>query len=522
MDNIEIIKEKISKFYLELAGKLPRFQGGWVARLQSAREMQIKDAEECLKNTKKPEGNDLAFHGLNLYEVYLLEDFNRLRKEFDRIYTYSSKRSFHTERYISQYNDFIDRSLKGFFHGGWSNLGIVVPEGDPRKYYGATRIEGFPEEIELVAIELFQILPSVIIVKFDVKFRNEVINKLDSLIDNRCYGKTIFSSIFPWRYGYRHNSADSEKTAIIRNYFISLQIIAENFLRGYFKGYFLSQAKKIVKPVCPAVGIFSISDLPIAEEELDTKMKKEHWFWNTVGFTWYDKFNIFKSGEMFFFACSYSLDRASYPFRILIKKKNLKINGFGDIENAIDYEVSDFLRGYVHPIVLLELFKRILNQVNAFRITIGKRIFSKSILRPRLSRLLKLDQIVTEERFIFNRLLSDYNHIKSFGHLGYDVTPAASLKDNSFPSIESKKLFDSLLKEIDIYISLTKEQYDTLNTGFKDYLSVKNLQVSYKLQSRIFWLTILLLFIGIVQLFPEVKQHIFSFFSNIVFLLRKQ
>jgi len=510
---MKIIKENLSKFYLELAGKLPRFQGGWIARLQNTRDMQIKDAEECLKNTKKPDGNDLVFHGLSLYEVYFLEDFNRLRKEFDKIYTESSKRSFDTERYISQYNDFIDRALKGFFCGGWSNLGVIISEENPSRYYGGVRLEEFPEEIELVTIELFQILPSIIIVKFDIKFKNEVISKLDSLINNRCYGKITFSSFFPWRYGYRHNLADNEKREIIRNYFIDLQALAENFLKNHFRGYFLSKFRKNTKPVCPAIGTFSIADLPIAQDELDAKMQKEHWFWNTIGFTWYDKFNIFQSGEIFFFACSYSLDRSSYPFQILIKKKNLKINGFGDIENAIDYEVSDFLRGYTHPIVLLELFKRILNQVNTFRINIGKGIFYKFIFKSRLSKLLQLDQIVTQERFVFNRLLSDYNYVKSLGHLGYDIVTATSLKDSKLPNFTPKKLFESLLKEIDIYISLTKDQYDTLNTGFKDYLAVKNLQASYKLQRIILWLTFLLLFIGIL---PESsKQYIFQLILSV-------
>lgn len=521
---MKFMKEKISKFYLELAGKLPRFQGGWIARLQNIRDMQIKDANACLDNTKKPEGNDLAFHGLNLYEVYFLEDFNRLRGEFSKIYAGSSKRSFDTERYVGQYNDFIDRALKGFFHGGWSDLGIIISEKKSNRYYGGVRLEDFPEEIELVHIELLQALPSIITVKFNIKFKNEIIKKLDSLINNRCYGKTIFSSIFPWHYGYKQNSADNEKGEIICDYFINLQTIAENFIKKHFKGYFLSNSQKIAKSVCPAIGIFSITDLPAVEEEIDKKMEKEQWFWNTLGFAWYNKFNIFQTGEMFFFAYSHRLDKSGYPFRILIKKKNLRINIYGDIENAIDYEVSDFLRGYTHPIVLLELFKRILCQVNIFRINIGKGIFSKFIFSPRLSKLLQLDQIITQERFVFNRLLSDFNYIKSLNHFTYDIVIATSLKDNKLPIFLPKKLLEALLKEIEIYTSLIKDQYDTLNIGFKDYLAVKNLQVSYKLQNKILLLTVFLLFIGIlpesskqhiVQVILEVFNRIISFIVSI-------
>jgi hypothetical protein len=179
---------------------------------------------------------------------------------------------------------------------------------------------------------------------------------------------------------------------------------------------------------------------------------------------------------------------------------------YGDIENAIDCEVAEFLRGYTHPIVLFELFKNILGQVNTFRINVGKGIFSKSFFNPRLSKLLQLDQGVTQERFIFNRLSSEYKYAKSLNYLAYDVETAAGLKDSKLPHFKPQNLLEVVFQETERYVSLIKDQYETLNVGFKDYLDVKNLQVSYKLQRRIFWLTVFLLLIAMIQMLPEKKK----------------
>jgi hypothetical protein len=505
---MKAIKEKLSKLYLESAGKLPRFQGGLISNLQSMRDRQIEDANKCLENTKKPDGNDLVFHSLNLYEAYFLEDFNRLKKDFDGIYTKSSKRSFNTERYVNQYNDFIDKALKDFLSGGWSNLGIIISEENSHNYLGGIRLQRFPEEIELIQIALFHALPSVIVVQFNIRFKEKIIRKLDALINSKCYGKIVFSTLFPFKWcGHKETFADNEKTKIICDYFTNLRKISEEFIKKYFKGHFLSDSQKIAGPICPAIEIFSISDFPNSEEEIDKKVKTERGFWNTLGFQWYYKFDIFNTEKLFFFNRAHSLSDLEYPFRVLIKKKNLRIDIYGDVENAINCETADFLHGYTHPIILSELFKKILNQVNIFRISIGKGIFSKSFFNPKLSKLLQLDQGVTQERFVFNRLSSEYRYMKSLNYLARNAETAAGLKDSKLPHFKSQDLLEALFQEMERYLSLIKDQYETLNTGFKDYLDVKNLQVSYKLQRRIFWLTVFLLLIAIIQMLPEKKKE---------------
>jgi hypothetical protein len=188
---------------------------------------------------------------------------------------------------------------------------------------------------------------------------------------------------------------------------------------------------------------------------------------------------------------------------------------YGDIKNAIDCEVADFLNGYVHPIVLFEVFRKVLNQVNMFRINIGKCISLKVIFKPHLSKLLNIDQGMTQERFVFNRLVSDYQYIKSLNYFKHNISKALSLKDDKFPKFPQEELLKALLKGIDRNVALVKDQYNTLDKGFKDYVATKNLQANYKLQKRIFWLTIILLFLSLIQALPDdAKKSIFSKLFN--------
>jgi len=504
-DKIKNTKEKLSKFCLDVVAKLPRFQGSWIARLQDLRERQNKEAAEYLEKSKRPEGNDLALGSLYIYELYFLEDFPKLEKSLFNIYAKQKKKGYDAKENINRYKEFINRASGSFSFGSWQDLGWISSEDKKGKYLPSfikAYFKDFPREFEHIKLELYHILPSVIIVSFNITFEKEVNKKIESMISSKWHSKITFSSV-PWKYGYSMTSSEQEKEKAIYNYVKNLRAKAENFIGKYFKGYFLSNKKNFIASVCPSVEVFNMSELPQGEE-LDKKTAIDRGFWHSMGFEWYLKPNIFKTDNLLFFSATHGSYDLNYPPRLIILKKGLNTNMHSSIESAIYDEAFYFLQGYANSIVLFELCNKMMDRVGKLRVATGENIFLKRFSPGRFTRLLRLNESIDREIFVLDRLVSEYEHIRKneLEIWKHDQIDAVQL------SKSQKKLSDCFLNSIDAYIGLIKKQYDTTQDTFKNYLSGLNLGISYRLQRRILFLTVILVIGLLAQIFLALPQEI--------------
>lgn len=518
----EVIKEKISVFYLNVASKVPKFQGGWIARMQDIRQRQIEEAREYFDKSKRPEDNDLSLHSIYLFEIFFLENFAKLEEGLDKIYMKGKKR-YNSQRNIESYKEFMKRATEPFSSGAWINLFAIIPEEKKSKYLAAfarAYLPDFPEEIEYINIELFHILPSVICVGFDVKIVKDVNKDLDNMINRIHFSKLVFSSFFPWgrRFGWTSTSCSTEKRKAIYNYLLSVQIKAERFLSKYFEGYFLSQSH-FSTPCCPSTEVFSISELP-EPKEIENKYRQTREFWYSLGFEWFYVSDIFVDKILYFFNVIFSLGFKS-PFRLLLIKKTLKTEMYGSIEGAISCESSYFIREFVNSILFIEICKRMLETLGKLRLAVGKNIRSR-LRMGRFGKLLLLEQEVSRNDYAFNRLLSEYSLLKDEFKIWKrdqrDIVTLQSIVKDSHNSKTVVRLSDYFIEIIDRYVILLKKQYKIIGDSLRTYIEGRNIAVSYKLQKWIVILTIVLVlglipnevWIKIINLLDTVIDHILN------------
>ena len=509
MYSFKYMKERLSQLYLDIASRLPKASENWIANLQELKERQDIQAEEYLAKSRRPEGNDIALNSICIYELYLLEDFGNLERSLLNIYAQHNKRSFPIGNDVKWCRQFIKQASGSFSSGGWQNLGWISSKDKERKSLSSfmmAYLRGFPKEIERMEINLHHILPSVIIVSFNITFEKTVNEEIESMINTKWRGKVILASLLPGRYGYSVTSSKEAKERALYNYLKNLRVKAENFIRKYFSGHFLSDKKKSVRPVCPCIEIFSISEISYGEDDLDERIKSNREFWHSLGFEWHLKYNIFKSDGLFFFSASNDSDNSNHPYRLLIIKKGLNKEIYSSTQGGIYLLTLDFLRGYTNSIGLFELCNKTMRHVGELRLTIGKSLFLNRFFPGRFRTLLRLSESIDREIFVLNRLVSEYEDIRK--------NRIVLWKCNQLDAVQlsklQKKLSECFLDSIDRQIDLIKKQYETTNETFKNYLSGLNSKVTYKLQRKVFLLTLILVAGVLVQIFLALPKEIQS------------
>jgi len=357
-------------------------------------------------------------------------------------------------------------------------------------------------------------MPGIIMLSFDISFQEDVNNYLDFLINSKHYKKTIFHSFSPEHFGYSFTSSGQEKEKGIHDFFLNLRIKAESFISKYIRGYFLSNSGK-EGPLCPCVEIFSISEFPQTKETLKEEQRQHRDFWQSLGFELLYDSKIYKSSNLFFLTPTKSSDELSYPYRLIFTKKGTDTRHFESLQTALRYEARDFLQGYIYGISLQELCERMMSNVAKYRITTGKGLFSNRFSFRRFTKLLKLDEGISREIFLINRLILEYEHVKNSKWWDFSRSEAEQLANSKF------KLSNYFLNSIDYHFNLIKNQYNTTSEDLKRYLSGINIKTSYKLQRNILWLTVILVIGLLLQIYISSPEKWKNLFHTILSQLNK-
>lgn len=515
------MRERLSKLYLDIAARLPKFEDNWIAHLQDLKERQDKEADEYLASSRRPEGNDLALMSICVYDLYFLEDFAKLEHSVFNIFANQKKiiRQIREDD-LGRCKEFINRASGYFSFGSWQDLGWITSEDKMGKYasnFMVAYLRNFPKEFEHIEIQLHHVLPSLIIVSFNITFEKGINEKIESIINTRWKGKVIIASPLPWKYGCSITSSKEEKATALYNYLKGLRGKAEDFLSKYFNGYFLSNKKSSSAPVCPSVDIFSISEISEKENDLDGAIKSNREFWHSLRFNWNNKYSIFKTANLFFFSASYDSNNLSRPYRLVIVKKGLNTKMYSSIESAAYQEAFYFLIGYTNSIVFFELCNKMMSHVGELRFRVGANVMEKRFFPGRFTSLLRFNENIDKEMFVLNRVVSEYEDMRK--------NRMAIWKSNQVDTVQlaksQQKLSDVFLDSIDRHLELIKKQYDTTGEAFKYYLSGLSSKVSYKLQRTVLWLTFILVVGVLVQIFLALPQEMQSkIWQKVVSILR--
>jgi len=144
-----------------LAEKLPAFRGGFVKTLQSIRDYQRKRSDELYAETRAPAGVDISYSGFRLMELFPAEEYDRLISGLRKL--------FPAQRYGRDEIDRLGTNVPNLFSGGWSSIGLLRREKSWLGTLQTRTIPDLPEEVSTIEVGTHKILPSAVVVAFDVR-----------------------------------------------------------------------------------------------------------------------------------------------------------------------------------------------------------------------------------------------------------------------------------------------------------------------------------------------------------------
>jgi len=511
-------KYKLSQFYLDISGRLPKFLGQWVGHLQHIKSHQDKDAVDCLEKNQRPTDNDLKLEGIITYEIYHLENFSELEKNLDSIYSKQKHSVFGLDNIKNRYKKFINNTSKNIASrgGSWVNLGYLIPNKSTG-FISSVCIKELPKEIKYIHLTLYQLLPSVIAVCFHTTLTEKINEDIDILLKQKCVNKIVFTSILPWKSGWSSTSASSEKEKKMYSYIENLKLTVAAFLQTYFKGYYLSEDEKDSNLLCPNIEIFSINKIL----STDNTKNSQNWFWNSLGFQWYYQDIVYKSKTSYFFNHTGFFNK-KYQYKLLVERNSLNIKDSRNIENVVSHTVSNFLMEYTSFIVLKELFLNIFASLGKLRHSISKQITAK---KTSFEELLKYNTVLNKDVYILNRINSEWQALRKIRRKRWKKD-RGDFKQISDPINPKNILFElsiSLWKSLDYYSELVVKEYNEMRNNYENYLSAHNLINADKTQRRISRLTHVLvagMVIQIVSSSESLKAYLLLIFYWLMKILK--
>jgi hypothetical protein len=236
----------LSKQYLDFAESLPSFNGGSIAKLQEIRKSQRENSQHFFNEINSSQNREINLSRMHLIEVFNVEDFDELRIQIKNIFPNLNNNTIADN---SLFNNFSNQDLSVF----WENeIGKIVPKhlrSEQITYHenkNTRYLDDLPEEVKYIEVRASQILPSLIIILFNIEFDIAATSKFSLLKTKKPLSVIEFSNIFPWmlRKSPRCGNDLEPFFEIYNKYFEDLQSKVENCLYPYFRGHFYKNFRR--------------------------------------------------------------------------------------------------------------------------------------------------------------------------------------------------------------------------------------------------------------------------------------
>ena len=252
----------------------------------------------------------------------------------------------------------------------------------------------------------------------------------------------------------------------------------------------------------PFIEIFGIKNLPFESEKLEKKL--------TDAIGWLRSLNIDMNHNPFAFGnrkLSFLLyekiDKKVNPaHRVILYHhqylKDVNIDSYGGSEkHALMHELNYILNSLLPGVVILNFLESIKESLEKSRLKVFEQIKERRI-SLKFKNALKLNLLVQRMNLFLERLNLEYNQYRK--HFEYNSGHAQELIRNNSIIKDNKSLHDVIhdgiieqIKFLDSHIKLIKKM-------LTEFVDVKNIEVMYKIQRRILWLTVAVLIATLVGL----------------------
>jgi hypothetical protein len=483
-----------------------------VSSLQSTRRHQRRSAESVYNMTRPPEGTEIEYLFFRLFEMFHIEDFERLKNNLLKLLP-----GLHSDFPHANFKTDFQRSAEMGGAGGWRKLGMITREGEPYPFEPSRVMPELPEEVKIIAIELHQILPSIFTVTLDVHLTDKATAQLVSLQSQHFLPRVRYEKLIPlgmFGLGHSEENAVTVMNEKIFEWHEQLRSKVEACFRPYLEGYFMRSLSDGASRL-PAVEVYAFKGLPEGDEAF-VKWKEEayHW-WRSLGFKFYDD-DYYKTNN-FLFAWAEDRETTSRPAHRLVAlwepslrsvdPKSLGSNLSDETieklkDGAVIENLTNALNQMLPGIAILRLCAVIRSNVEKFKHLALATIASSR----RMKKYIALNYVVQREAMLLKRVELEFEEAKVW--VGASVF--TKLKSTRKTTKEEKEfnLRDDTLRSIEWNIKEIKEQLDYIASSFSGYLATRNMEAMYRLQWHIFWFTIIVTIATIIGVVATVMTLI--------------
>ncbi len=491
-------QKSITNRYLNFAESLPSFHGGFVASLQSIRQHQRKCAEKLYAETRPPSGADAEYLGFRLLELFPAEEYTKLISGLRKL--------FPTTRYGQDEIDRFGTLMPDLFEGGWSNIGTLCRE---KSWLGSLQsrvLPELPDEVRNIGVSAHKVLPSAVVVAFDVHLSDAATKKLKRLHDCRYLPETRFHSWRPWsKYGSGRSESPAEwaMEGAILEWQTGLHSRVETVVAKYLSGFFRRSERATGR--LPCIDVFSVIGLPDNEEETSKRLQAmRRWMESIVLQSRTAHFQSYFGRDLMFAWAEHRDDRPAVPYRLV---QLFSQRPATDPTTLQGFEAQrDTLDSVLPYICFLEAISRVAEKVEDFRMCVYRTLTREGFFEPRLRAEMKLNNRVQMEAMFLLRLVMELDDARSW--LKNELQLVADLKRPPLRDEAPYSLADAFEQSLTFHLDRVRKHLELVANTFANYIARRNVSVMYRLQWQVLFLAAVATIaavIGLLVNWPQVR-----------------
>jgi hypothetical protein len=489
---LDDIRVYLSRKYLDCAENLPQSRWGVVQRLKDIREHQRRVSENEYKESRIPQGMEIDYLYFRLIEMFHVEEFDNLQKCLIELLP-ELEDNYRNRHFSTQFREFA-RTIAG---GGFISLGCIYRDVKGRVLFKKSfrEIKALPSEIDFVVVSLHKILPSAFFVTFDVHLNREATGHLLQLQEEHYLPKLRFFRLAPWkvhRSGYSEESVEMVRIQEIFRWIDKLRSGVEECIKPFISGYFMAQTTH-AKPHLPLIEVYGIKGLPEGIDAFQT-WRKGAWKWSeSLGFHFH--FDIFGDEKVLFTRPRYGSTFGYPAYRLIVLWEQylhtIRPDDLDGGRSAIKHDVSYTLDAILACVAIDEFLRSAQRNVETLRQDIYGKMRNRFLPLFKMNRLVRLNNIVKQESMILERIAMEFEQEWKFIHHEMEPIKALNAIENHTKGREVRNLRDLMMESIRFRINLIRKHFSLVANSFSEYVALRNMEATYRLQRSIFWLTII-------------------------------
>lgn len=455
-------------------------------RKEHEKSIEIRKKHEDLIRKHDKEDNEICFlpnkekiryDSILIFELFNHEKFDDLKDGLNRLYQ-NSQEDLNIE-------EFFNRNMLSF--KGWKKFPTILnPNFDG---FSISSIElDLGQHIDFITVYLHHVLPSMVMLKIRAYFNDNASEELNEIIYKHHKTEIIYHDFpekipnqrFLWLNTSSHSPANIVKTREVTDYRLKLKKEFLIFISSYFKGFFLNLCSNEIN-IIPSIEIYSIN-FPNNDKDITEWADKCHGFLNCFHtfFSPHDWYKLTNKDDSYLFLEEH-FERFANCF--------IFTNG-DDSNDTLEYIPFESVA-----------FSRWL-QIQEQEIAKFGEILSDEIDNLEINKIddiLKNRKIMSKTIFYFELFKTELKLLKQ--------------TNNGFKLLNNEKedLNSSWMERISQRINDIDEIIYTFNKHLNIVLGLKNVEFSFEMQKKVYILSIIVIFLTLVQIITFFKTDIFNF-----------